>query len=133
VKTALCILVSLVGFAAGFCAPTAIVVEIRTSDTGVTYAVNGKVMKADELEAWLRTTINAFGADEPFLLSGDDRTSFKAVVDVLKLFKRAGVKFYEVYSIAETANGSRVRESVSGTTDGVKSEATSAPLPGGHN
>ena len=90
--------------------------------------MNAKAMTADQVESFLRQAVETFGDADPFLIWPDSRTSFATVLDMLRRFKAAGVKHFEVSTLAST-NASEVKHSLWGTDANIKSEPRPAAPP----
>jgi hypothetical protein len=117
------------GFARDVDASSVIAVEITTPDRGTIYALNkGNSSKAEpatlkEIETWARTAGKEFGG--PILIYTDDRTSFRTVLDLLRLLKAAGITRFEVV-FTEEREGERVLHTLSGKGDDLKSHSSGA-------
>jgi len=127
VKATLLILLGALCFAGCCRANSVIVIEIATTDAGISYTMNAQPKTPAEIEGWLREAIRTFGDADPVLVCPDNRTSFKTVLEMLQRFKAAGVKHFEVFAVAETDGGTRVRDSLSGTADNIRSERFTRP------
>jgi biopolymer transport protein ExbD len=129
-RTTLSILLFALVFASCSRANSLIVLEIRTTDAGISYTINNQQRNTPaEVEAWLRLMVSEFGDADPVLIRPDERTSFKTVLDMLQRFKAAGVKRFEVFTDAEVRNGARFQHSLSGALDSVRSERVEAAPP----
>ena len=100
---------------------------IATTESGVSYALhergwkdNGKAMSIDEIETWMGA--NRKLVSELVIVYADERTSFSAVLALLRRIKSAGVRRFSVVS----PEGSKAY-SLSGETG--KIEETSGDKP----
>ncbi|HEY5894807.1 MAG TPA: biopolymer transporter ExbD [Chthoniobacterales bacterium] len=73
-----------------------LLVDITTTDSGSSITFNAVPKTPDELEMYLRETVNSWGDHETIIVRPDDKTSFKVVFDILRRLKAAGVKRFEV-------------------------------------
>jgi hypothetical protein len=107
-------------------ASSVIAVEIATTDSGMSYAINkGNSLEAmpatlGDIETWLRVASKDFAG--PILLYADDRTAFSTVMDMLRLFKTTGVKAFAVVMVEKVSGVGIVQHSLSGTTDKLRSQ-----------
>ena len=72
----------------------------------------GETMKPEEIETWMRA--NQELAGDLVIVYSDERTSFKAVLELLRRIKSAGVRMFSVVS----PDGSTAY-SLSGETDRI--------------
>jgi len=90
-------------------ASSVVAVEITSTDSGIRYALNkGDSAKAtpatlNEIETWLRVASKDIAG--PILLYSDGRTTFRTVMDMLRLFKATGVKAFAVVTVQEMSDG----------------------------
>ena len=100
-----------------------LIVEIRTTDSGISYALDktmfnldGNPKTPDEIEGWLREAITKIGDREAIWIHSDHRTSFKTVLEMLQRFKAAGVKRFVVL----TGSGADSNIVLSGSCDEIR-------------
>jgi biopolymer transport protein ExbD len=109
-----------------------LIVEIKTTDSGTSYALDktmfnldGDPKTPDEIEGWLREAIKKIGDREAIWIHSDDRTSFKTVLEMLHRFKAAGVKRFVVV----TGSGADSQSFLLGSCDEIRLLKTSPAPP----
>ena len=100
----------------------AVTIEITTTENGTSYTLHKQGYYADmeaktpaEIEAWLRGALKKIGEREPIFIYADDRTPFRAVMEMLGRFKAAGVKRFVVC----TGTGADVKPALSASFDDI--------------
>ena len=110
----------------------AITIEIITNDSGSHYTLHKQGYYADmesmtpgEIEAWLREAIKRIADHDMILIYADDRTPFRAVLDMLRRFKAAGVRNFAVC----TGTGADVQPGLSASLDDIHLHSPTVASP----
>ncbi|HEV7404113.1 MAG TPA: hypothetical protein VGO11_14330 [Chthoniobacteraceae bacterium] len=111
-------------------ANSVIIIDITTTDAGSSYKLNHQPKTPVEIETLLRAIFKDFVGDDPVFIRPDDRTSFGTVLEMLRRFKAAGVKRFEVVIDPRGGERGRTIHSLSGTVDQISSQQVAAqPAP----
>ena len=110
-------------------ANSVVIIDITTTEAATTYALNNQRKTPDEIEAWLREAIKTFGDKDPVLIRPDKQTSFETVLDMIRRFKAAGVKHFQVFTVRVGDGDTRIQDSISGITDSIQSDSFTLPSP----
>lgn len=104
------------------------IVRIATTDLGTSFTLNDHARTPSEIQDWMRGAVRENAEGTIVLVQTDDRTSFKVVMDTLKLLRDAGIKRFSVSSFIELGGGLEVQESLSGTTADIHSKLYRPPV-----
>jgi len=96
---AFCIILPLLANCAKATSP--IIVDVTSKDSNVTYALNTRPVNKDELQTWMRETIERFGAMDPIIVRPDSNTSITSLFELLQTLAHAGVKHIEILVSAD--------------------------------
>lgn len=91
---AFCVLFALLASCAK--ATTPIVVDVSSKDGSDTYTLNTRPISKNELQTWMRETIELFGAKDYIIVRPDSSTTIASLFELLQTLAGAGVKHIEI-------------------------------------